>query len=512
MKKLKKLFAVMLSLIMVLAMGITSFADTGARPEDGDAKAVKIDNVEDGATIDAYQIIDATYKTEGFVGYVWSKGMDQVGKIVNAAVNAPNSEVTSALVTELSKKDLKDLKKLNHVENVKSNETPLPVGTWMLIVTPPTTNPTKVYNPMVVSVYYSTTGSGDKATMESKPVDASDNWTLATKNAYAKSSEITVAKTTKGTDEAAQVGTDVEFTITGTIPSYSSEYTAVQYDLNDTLTKGLVFNGGITDNILPKDLSVKVGGADVDDSKYTVKNNTETHFTVSFNSDYILSLADVPAEQRAVTITYKAQVTADAITDYAQNDVTLNYTNKPGEDNGSKTDTSYVSTVELDGVLQKVKANQTEALPGAEFTLYHGNDKVDSYTTGNDGDIQFKGLDADEEYTLKETKAPAGYSLNNTVYTIKFKNVVKEETTKKITSYQVEISYQNADGQTVTETSGTIDIHAAAEAPTVQIVNTQLSELPSTGGIGTTIFTIVGCGIMIAAAGLFFASRRKENR
>ena len=44
------------------------------------------------------------------------------------------------------------------------------------------------------------------------------------------------------------------------------------------------------------------------------------------------------------------------------------------------------------------------------------------------------------------------------------------------------------------------------------ILNTKITELPATGGIGTTIFTIVGCGIMIAAAGLFFASRRKENR
>ena len=40
--------------------------------------------------------------------------------------------------------------------------------------------------------------------------------------------------------------------------------------------------------------------------------------------------------------------------------------------------------------------------------------------------------------------------------------------------------------------------------------NTKLSELPSTGGIGTTIFTIGGCIIMIIAAGLFFASRRKK--
>ena len=41
--------------------------------------------------------------------------------------------------------------------------------------------------------------------------------------------------------------------------------------------------------------------------------------------------------------------------------------------------------------------------------------------------------------------------------------------------------------------------------------DTKLSALPGTGGIGTTIFTIGGCLIMIAAAGLFFASRRKTK-
>lgn len=47
---------------------------------------------------------------------------------------------------------------------------------------------------------------------------------------------------------------------------------------------------------------------------------------------------------------------------------------------------------------------------------------------------------------------------------------------------------------------------------TPEIPNTKLVALPSTGGIGTTIFTIGGCVIMIAAAGLYFASRRKENK
>ncbi len=45
----------------------------------------------------------------------------------------------------------------------------------------------------------------------------------------------------------------------------------------------------------------------------------------------------------------------------------------------------------------------------------------------------------------------------------------------------------------------------------VEVQNTKISALPSTGGIGTTIFTIAGCVIMIAAAGLFFASRKKSD-
>ena len=47
---------------------------------------------------------------------------------------------------------------------------------------------------------------------------------------------------------------------------------------------------------------------------------------------------------------------------------------------------------------------------------------------------------------------------------------------------------------------------------THEIKNTKLASLPSTGGIGTTIFTIGGCAIMIIAAGLFFASRRKAAK
>ena len=92
MKKLKKLFAVMLSLIMVLAMGITSFAATGVTPTEDDAKEVTISNVEAGATITAYQIIDAQYNTNGFVGYVWATGMTNAGQTVSDPATAVTSD------------------------------------------------------------------------------------------------------------------------------------------------------------------------------------------------------------------------------------------------------------------------------------------------------------------------------------------------------------------------------------------------------------------------------------
>ena len=92
-----------------------------------------------------------------------------------------------------------------------------------------------------------------------------------------------------------------------------------------------------------------------------------------------------------------------------------------------------------------------------------------------------KGLD-EGTYWFKETKAPSGYSIN-------------------------------AAGKQVTITLPTAKDDGKLENVSVgaTLTDTKLSALPSTGGIGTTIFTIGGCAIMIAAAFLFFASRKKND-
>jgi LPXTG-motif cell wall-anchored protein len=101
---------------------------------------------------------------------------------------------------------------------------------------------------------------------------------------------------------------------------------------------------------------------------------------------------------------------------------------------------------------------------------------------------------------LQETKAPKGYSLNNTVYTVVIDPQYESGIGSVIKSLSIKISYTDANGNEFTDQQS------------VEITDTSLASLPSTGGIGTTIFTIAGCLIMIAAAGMYFASRRKSAK
>lgn len=161
-------------------------------------------------------------------------------------------------------------------------------------------------------------------------------------------------------------------------------------------------------------------------------------------------------------------------------------------------------------MIGKVKEDNT-ALDNAEFTLYRDEgltNKFASYTTTADGDIQFEGLDGDQVYYLKETKAPDGYSLNDTVYKIEFTDITYDAKNEKVVSYNVRITNMTTN-QVVT---GAIKYGSPATDFATTVVNTKISSLPSTGGIGTTIFTIGGCAIMIVAAGLFFATRRKTQK
>ena len=91
-----------------------------------------------------------------------------------------------------------------------------------------------------------------------------------------------------------------------------------------------------------------------------------------------------------------------------------------------------------------------------------------------------------------------------------------DETTGKLKSWTVAVSDANAiDGAanstTFNVTNEGVASIAGEKANTTEIKNTQLSTLPSTGGMGTYLFTIIGVVVMAGAAGAFFISRRKGS-
>lgn len=480
MSKVKRILAVVLAMAMVMAMSVVSFAADSV-PKDGDQLEVTIANV-DNASLKVVQIIEAKYSTYGLEYYQWTTASGKEGQ-----VKFKNDEVeglTSEYITNLAR---------TAEGNAFINGGYLKPGTYMVIAT--SNDPSVVYNPMVVSVYYTKDG------LQAAPL-TDTNWELETTDAYAKKSSQSFDKEVTGaahgtenlTDSKdVQVGDKVSFKITGTIPSYSAQFTKPVYKISDTLTKGLEKYENIV---------VKVGGVPLTESETTysltdITDESKT-FTVEFVSSYISGLADKTEEARSVEITYDATVTAEATSTVpATNEATITYSHTPDEEK-TDTKTTKTYTFELDNNFTKVDENKT-ALPNAEFTLYRHytngtlTEEVAKKTSDENGNIVFTGLDA-TTYYLKETAAPNGYQLNDTVYTVEIKAEYDENgvPTKTVS---------------ITDPSNT----DSAASDHVEIQNTHLSALPSTGGAGIIVFTIVGCIIMIAAASMFFLSGRKKE-
>ena len=191
MKKMKKVLAMIVSLAMVLAMSLTAFAagegDPAApatKPTADDKATATVKNVEANATVTAYQIVKANYNENGFLGYVRADGITET---TLADLEVPTStEITSiaadkALLDSLKKEEMTagtaDDKGL---ATFTANLAP---GYWVVVVTG--SDRQVVYNPMLVGVYYSKSGSDN--TLTNDPVDATTNWSLNSEPAYAKS-------------------------------------------------------------------------------------------------------------------------------------------------------------------------------------------------------------------------------------------------------------------------------------------------------------------------------------
>lgn len=550
MKKLKKLFAVMLSLIMVLAMGITSFAatpgDDGKYGTADDRGTITVKGVESTATVMAYKVIEAQYGNNGgsFSGY--------------------NSLYPSVIANDRLQADLDitrdDLNKLADAVNADTTKTAISMayanGSWTATVKPGTylvlvTNAeTNIYNPMVVSVYY-TNEDGTTNDLHEGELKIEEGGATAKVSGQPKVDKVITSG--NGTDKgnSANVGDTVSYKVSvNPVPNYNG--TNPKLNVVDTLDKGLQY----TD----ESLNVVVKGANTDGTDKALVAGTDYTFTPSTKGGKTVLTVDFVVGDKytlnayagkVVEITYNATLTSDAtLNDNANvNDVTLNYTRDSKTEGNDETDNdkTYTYTFDIDGnatgttgIINK-KGDKTEdkdGLNGATFALYkaeqlkaNGSFEGDPYKTTTSekqgdkkGQLHFTGLAAGTYY-LQETAAPNGYSVNTTIFKVVIDATYYQtgdtlpngKEVGMLKSWTVKVGEGiNATGNALKEVANfTVNNEGTmtrAENGGMDIQNTSISSLPSTGGIGTTIFTIVGCGIMIAAAGLFFASRRKENR
>ena len=455
MKKLKKLFAVMLSLVMVLAMGITSFAD---KVTDQYANTITVSNLAEGVdtTLNVYNII---YLDQDATG-------NQTWKVVEWAKSYVVEDAASGEFTITNPEGLRDAADKNEAEPGTSHDfTNLPIGAYVIRAF----DTKGTYSLMVANTY-----DEDGRYMASEAASVT-----------AKMEKYNVKK--EADDKFVHRGQTVNFTITTQMAPKSNEDgdKLRSFTVKDT-SKGLK-----ADSFVLGEVTINGEKKTVDVSKAVATPNANGTVT------YIVDLSDFIATTESgstIVVKYSAVVEDDhtynnsatteadtveyepsTVTGFEGN-VTLKKVDK--EKNlleGAEFQLSKVETV--DGTAKTTLVSVVKVSDGVYKVALDGEPNATTTLIATNGTLQVTGLD-EGDYKFNETKAPKGYSLNpeDKAFTI------TADETKEVT------------------------------ADAGELINTKLSALPATGGIGTTIFTIVGCGIMIAAAGLFFASRRKENR
>lgn len=491
MKKAKKILGLLLAMMMMMSVAITAMAE--------ETYSITINNSAERHTYEAYQIFTGDLSTNEDGGkvlsnIVWGSGVSEAGQTAlgDAAAKAETLKTEAdakAFAKEVAPYLTTVAGSASTVTDGKYVISGLAAGYYLVKDQDGSvTGEGDAYTEYIIKVVgnVTTNPKSDVPEVEKKVKDINDS---------------TDDVMTDWQDSADyDIGDSIPFQLKATLADNVSSYTTYKVVFHDTLSKGLTYNN---------DAKVYIGGEETNGFTITPTSNDDGTTTLTVSCDDVKALG--AGNSSVITVEYTATLNNSAVLGSAgnPNEVYLEYSNNPNKSEESDNETGntpedVVIVFTYKTIINKVD-DENKPLTGAEFTLEKYNKETDKWEAitvvkSEDGTtFTFSGLD-DGKYRLTETKTPAGY---NTIEPIEF-TITAEHDVLSDNPALTSLSGDATPGE-ITFTSSTTEGSLSAD-----VVNKAGSTLPETGGMGTTIFYILG-GLLVLFAVVLLVSKKRMS-